>query len=197
MRDEILASGQVDHAEDFEWATHIIDDDSVLNAFAAPGGYIYVYTGLIHYLDVEDHFVGVLGHEIAHAAQRHSTDQLTQQYGIATLISIVLGEGAAADIASIAAGLASLSFSRTDEAESDEYSVIYLCETDYAANGAAGFFEKLLAEATGSIEIPEFLSTHPSSDTRVADIDAKAEELGCSTELNPGADWAGFLASLP
>jgi beta-barrel assembly-enhancing protease len=198
MRDDLLATGQVEHAEDFEWPTHIIEDDAVLNAFAAPGGYIYVYTGLIKYLEVEDHFVGVLGHELAHAARRHSTDQLTKAYGLSTLISIVLGDGTAGDIAQIAGGLLTLEFSREDESEADDFSVIYLCETEYAADGTAGFFEKIIEDSEGGgYSVPEFLSTHPSSDTRVGDIRAKALELGCSTEENPNADWAGFLATLP
>ena len=77
ITDTLLASDDVQYRDDFVWELHIIDDDDVLNAFAAPGGYIYVYTGLIRYLDQEDHFAGVMGHEIAHADQRHSTQQLT------------------------------------------------------------------------------------------------------------------------
>ncbi|MEZ4238261.1 MAG: M48 family metalloprotease [Myxococcota bacterium] len=179
IRDEILSADAVNYPSRFDWETHIIDDDEVLNAFAAPGGYIYVYTGLIRYLDSEDHFAGVMGHEIAHADQRHSTQQLTKAYGIESLLGLIFGDADPGLAADVAAGLLSLEFSRTDEAEADEYSVRYLCDTPYAANGAAGFFEKLLAE--GSVEIPEFLSTHPSSASRVQDINAMAEELGCST----------------
>lgn len=193
IRDEILSSGEVTYADKFDWETHIIHDDEVLNAFAAPGGYIYVYTGLIRYLELEDHFAGVLGHEIAHADQRHSTQQLTKAYGISELLSIILGDSGL--IGDVASALVGLEFSREDESEADEYSVIYLCKTDYAADGTAGFFRKLTEE--GSIEIPEFLSTHPSSENRVADIEAKAAELGCSTEPNPNADWQGFVDSLP
>ena len=79
ITDEILDSGMVEHRDDFVWALHIIDDDETLNAFAAPGGYIYVYSGLIEYLDSEDDFAGVMGHEIAHADRRHSTEQLTNE----------------------------------------------------------------------------------------------------------------------
>jgi predicted Zn-dependent protease len=194
IRDEILASGEVDYAKQFDWETHLIHDDEVLNAFAAPGGYIYVYTGLLRYLDQEDHFAGVLGHEIAHAANRHSTEQMTKAYGVATLLQLVLGKnpGLAAEIA---AGLVSLEFSREDETEADQYSVFYLCETSYAADGTAGFFEKI--EAEGGYEIPEFLSTHPSSSSRVEDIRALARGEGCSTEPSPNADWDAFLDALP
>ena len=62
---------------DFDWELKIIHDDETLNAFCAPGGYIYVYTGLIKFLAHEDNLAGVIGHEIAHADLRHSTQQLT------------------------------------------------------------------------------------------------------------------------
>lgn len=193
VRDEILASGELVYEKEFAWETHIIHDDEVLNAFAAPGGYIYVYTGLIRYLEEEDQLAGVLGHELAHADQRHSTQQLTKAYGIQTLLSVIFEDPGV--IGEVASGLVGLTFSRDDEAEADEYSVVYLCGTDYASNGAAGFFELLLDE--GSVEIPEFLSTHPSSESRVTDINAKADDLGCSTDPNPNGHWQGFLDSLP
>ncbi|MFT5683425.1 MAG: putative Zn-dependent protease [Myxococcota bacterium] len=191
IRDEILASGEVIYADDFAWETYIIDDPDTLNAFAAPGGYIYVYTGLIEFLEYEDELAGVMGHEIAHADQRHSTQQLTKAYGISSLLGLVLGEDPGL-LAELAAGLVSLNFSRADESESDDYSVEYLCQTEWAADGAAGFFEKLEGG-----KIPEFLSTHPSSDTRVEDITTYAEELGCSTELSKSADYQAVLDSLP
>ncbi|MCB9686824.1 MAG: M48 family metalloprotease [Alphaproteobacteria bacterium] len=195
IRDEILATGEVEYAKKFEWETHLIYDDATLNAFAAPGGFIYVYTGLLRYLEVEDHFAGVMGHEIAHAANRHSTEQLTKAYGITELLNLVTGgdSGLAGDIA---AGLVGLEFSREDEAEADEYSVRYLCETDYAADGTAGFFEKLTSESNG-VEIPEFLSTHPSSASRIEDIEASARKKGCDLSLNENAQWQAFLDSLP
>jgi len=194
IRDELLATGEVDHAEDFDWELHIIDDDETLNAFCAPGGYIYVYSGLMRYLDTEDSFAGVMGHEMAHAAERHSTEQLTRIYGITTLLGLIVGKdtGIAGEVA---ASLLTLSFSREDEAQADEDSVYYLCQTDYAANGTAEFFEKLLAE--GGTDVPEFLSTHPSSESRVADINALAKELGCDTTLNPDSDWQAVLGTLP
>ncbi len=194
VTDAMIDSEEIRYRDEFVWEFHIIDDDEVLNAFAAPGGYIYVYTGLIHYLEVEDHFVGVMGHEIAHADQRHSTQQLTKAYGVSTLLGVVFGSDPGV-IAQVASGLLSLQFSRTDEAEADEFSVYYLCDTDYAANGTAGFFEKLSEE--GGVGVPEFLSTHPSPDNRVEDINNLAEDLGCSLDPNPNADWDGFKASLP
>ncbi len=194
IRDAVLGGGEVEHTDDFEWNVYLIDDDETLNAFAAPGGYLYFYTGLIRYLDAEDYFAGVMGHEMAHAALRHATQQLTKIYGLNTLVEIVLGDDPGL-LADIALTLVSLSFSREDEAEADEASVRYLCPTVYAADGAAGFFEELLAD--DSIEIPEFLSTHPSSESRVEDIRATAEELGCDTTLYEDADYQAFIDSLP
>jgi len=195
IRDEILASGQVEHADDFTWELKIIQDDATLNAFCAPGGFMYVYTGLIRFLEVEDHLAGVIGHEMAHAAERHTTDQLTKAYGVSLLLEVVLGENPGL-IGDIAATLVTLEFSREDEGEADEDSVVYLCETRYAANGAAGFFEKLLALGPG-FEIPVFLSTHPSSESRVEDINALADELGCSTEPWADADYQALIDALP
>lgn len=194
IADQVLDSSEIRYRDEFDWQFYLIHDDETLNAFAAPGGYLYFYTGLIRFLDEEDHLAGVVGHEIAHADRRHSTQQLTKAVGVQTLLQIAFGKDPGL-LPQVAAALVQLDFSRADEAESDEYSVAYLCETDWAADGAAGFFAKL-NEGNG-IEIPEFLSTHPSSASRVEDIRAEAQARGCSTELNPDAQYEAFLASLP
>lgn len=194
LRDTVLSSGEVTYKDEFDWDVHIIQDDSTLNAFCAPGGYIYVYTGLIKYLDSEDELLGVMGHEMAHADRRHSTEQLTKAYGISTLFDILLGnnQGTLTDIAQ---GLIGLSFSRKDESEADEYSVIYLCPTTYNAAGAAGFFQKI--EASGASNPPEFLSTHPNPDNRIAAILEKDSILGCSGSATYDARYLQFKNGLP
>lgn len=195
MRDSILNSGNVEYKDDFAWDVQIIHDDAVLNAFCAPGGYIYVYTGLIKFLDTEDELAGVLGHEIAHADRRHSTQQLTKSYSISLLLQVVLGENAQL-LSEIAQGLVALKFSRSDESEADEYSVKYLCPTSYNAAGAAGFFDKLIQmEQAGST--PQFLSTHPNPDNRVADINAHKTELGCAGTETFDARYQQLKSSLP
>jgi predicted Zn-dependent protease len=196
VRDSILESGEVNYDNLFAWEVHIIHDDSVLNAFCTPGGYIYFYTGLIRFLDNEAEFAGVMGHEMAHAAQRHSTQQMTNAYGIQLLLSIVLGQNpnALAEIAAdLAAGVASLAFSRDDEYESDEYSVRYLYETSYDARGVAGFFEKI----EGSPQPPEFLSTHPNPGNRVEKINEVWMELGGKTGETYPERYQQFKTSLP
>lgn len=194
--DDILASGEVKYADEFEWEVRIIDDPETLNAFAAPGGYIFVYTGIIKFLEEKDDFVGVMGHEMAHADRRHSTQQLTQQYGVATLLGFLLGENQAL-VSDILGSLLSLKFSRDDESDADTYSVIYLCETEYAANGAASFFQKLIDEGAAGA-VPEFLSTHPNPDNRVEDINMEASDRNCDTTFDSDQqEWMGFQNSLP
>lgn len=194
IKDSILNSGEVFYKDDFVWEMKIIHNDSVLNAFCAPGGYIYVYTGIIKFLDTEDQFAGVLGHEIAHADRRHSTDQLTKAFGIQFLLGVLLGDDQD-QLANIAASLLTLQFSRTDETEADEYSVKYLCSTSYNAAGAAGFFEKIENQSQGYS--PVFLSTHPDPGGRVEDINANKNEFGCLGEELYQNTYLEFKNSLP
>lgn len=195
IRDEILDSESIIYRDEFEWETKIIHNDTVLNAFAGPAGYIYVYTGLIKYLDNETDFAGVLAHEIAHADRRHVTDNLTTANGIEIILGLIFGEKSGA-LTEIAAGLASLKFSRNKEEEADDFSVSYLCNTEWHANGASGFFEKLIEEGKGSGPL-EFLSTHPGSENRVNDINLKAEELMCAEGDDFINRYQQFKNSLP
>lgn len=176
---KLLNTGKVAYTKEFAWQVKIIDDNKTLNAFAVPGGYLYVYTGLIRYLDTEDQLAGVMGHELAHAAQRHSTQQMTKIYGLDAIRQIATGNQDPGVLGQLALGLVSLKFSRKHEAEADNYSVTYMCGTDYNASGSAGFFEKIQAESEAGGRPPEFLSTHPDPGNRVNDIKAKSKELGC------------------
>jgi beta-barrel assembly-enhancing protease len=197
MRTSILNSGKLTYRDDFVWKMYIIKDDNTLNAFCTPGGYIYMYTGLIKFLDKADDLAGVLGHEMGHADLRHTSRQITQQQGYQFVLDIVLGQNASG-LAQIATQLKDLKYSRTYETEADAASVKYLSGTSYACNGAATFFEKLIAQGQSG-STPVFLSTHPSPETRVADINASSTKLNCSTSpINEGANgYAAFKASLP
>ena len=190
MVDDIVREGQVPYADVFPYQVALIDQD-VQNAFATPGGFLYVYTGLVQTLETGDELAGVLGHEIAHAAQRHSTDQLTKQYGFSTLVSVLTG-GDPGLLSQIAGSLLSLQFSRADEAEADARSVDYLCNTRYAANGAAGFFEMI----QDSVQPPAFLSSHPNPGDRVEAINARAQEKKCSTATADTTEFQAFKRSL-
>ena len=192
ITNKILNSGAVVHRNEFPWTVKIINDSKTLNAFCTPGGYIYVYTGLIKYLDSEDQLAGVMGHEIAHADNRHSMRQMVQSYGVQALVGIGAqaatrnsGSGtqqAAMTAAQLTTALVGLKFSREHETDADNTSVRYLCATDYNAAGCAGFFEKLGNEGSP----PEWMSTHPSPVNRVQNIHEQAKNAGCKgSSKNP------------
>lgn len=194
ITDRILNSGKVAYRNEFAWEVKIIDDDNTLNAFCTPGGYIYVYTGLIKYLDSEEQLAGVMGHEIAHAAQRHSTRQMTKLYGIQTMLSVATGQAEPGVLSQMALSVISLKNSRSHEEEADTYSVVYMCPTSYEADGAADFFKKL--EAQGGSRPPEFLSTHPNPGNRVANITKQAQERGCRGNATYKSEYQKFKNSL-
>lgn len=177
LKKTILETNKLKYKDEFAWEVLIIDDDETLNAFATPGGYIYIYTGLIKFLDSEDQLIGVLGHEMAHADRRHSTRQLTKSLGVSMLLKAALGDREAVE--EILGGVISLKFSRTHESEADEYSVKYLCNTAYNSDGAAGFFEKLKGQPTP----PEFISTHPNPENRVEAMQELEKSLNCYGNL--------------
>lgn len=193
IRNTILNSGQVKHKDNFTWRLRIIKDDSTLNAFCTPGGYIYVYTGILKYLDNEAQLAGVLGHEIAHADFRHSTRQMTQMYGVEVLLSVIAGNRQ--QLSQITAGLVGLKFSRNHESEADKGSVNYLCPTVYQADGGAGFFEKI--SASGGSRQPEFLSTHPNPENRIEAFRNYKIEMACQGVNDFTSEYKKMIAKLP
>jgi predicted Zn-dependent protease len=172
----ILASPLIESKDIYSYQIEIIDDDSVMNAFALPGGYIYVYTGLLEYLNSEAALAGIVGHEIAHAELRHATQRMTAQYGVSVLLNLILGENPSqiAEIASnLFVGFAFLANSRSDESESDRESFNYLKDTRYYPGGVKFFFEHLKADNLVSQDpskIETFLSTHPNPLERISEI---------------------------
>ncbi len=193
IRNTILNSGNVTHKNEFEWKIKVIHDDKTLNAFCTPGGYIYIYTGILKFLDSEDQFAGVLAHEIAHADLRHSTRQMTQMYGVEMLLAVIAGDREL--IRQVSSGLIGLKFSRNHETQADYNSVSYLCPTHYNAAGGGGFFQKITE--MGGEQPPEFLSTHPNPDNRIEAFNNNKITLGCTgteTNVNP---YKQMLSKLP
>lgn len=191
ITEKILASRQVQHRDQFSWQIRVIQDDSVLNAFCTPGGYIFIYTGLIRFLESEDQLAGVLGHEIAHADLRHSTEQLTKNMGVRLLTRLIAGD--ASLIGNTADQLLQLGFSRQDETEADLKSVEYLYDTDYDARGVARFFERM-KEQNNPVT---FLSTHPDPENRVAAILDHWRALGARSGKTYTAEYRELVKALP
>lgn len=193
VRDKLLNTGKIDFKDDFNWRLRIIHDDSTLNAFCTPGGYIYIYTGILKFLESEDQFAGVLGHEIAHADMRHSTRQMTKMFGVQILLDVLAGDRGA--LKQVTGAIIGLKFSRKNEIEADEKSVEYLCPTDYHADGGAGFFMKI--EEMGGSRVPEFLSTHPDPGDRIENFQNNAITMGCTGNKDYKSEYEAMVARLP
>jgi len=196
FKNELLNTGKVDYATRFNWKVRIIKDDATVNAFAVPGGYLYFYTGLIKTLDNEAEFAGVMAHEMAHVARRHSTAQLTKAYGIDMLLSMLLGQNSNqwVDLAAgLASGLLELQFSRTDEFDADKYAVKYTYVTDWDARGVADFFAKLDTKTP----TPVFLSTHPADKDRISRVNKEWNSLGSKQGEYFQTRYNQFINSLP
>lgn len=165
---DIVQSSLIKYRTIFPFKTQIIYNDSVVNAFATPGGYIYVYTGLMKFLDNEATFAGILAHEIAHAEMRHATKRMTKAYGIQLLLGIALGSNPSQleQIgANLFAGLTLMKNSRDDEYEADEYSFKYLQSSRWYPGAIKFFFDKVKANEN-KFFLEMLLSTHPLSQDR-------------------------------
>jgi beta-barrel assembly-enhancing protease len=198
MMQRILQSDKFVHKTDFTYQITIIDKD-VMNAFAVPGGKVYFYTGLMKYLDNAANLAGVMAHEMAHVDQRHSSQQLSKAYGVEFILNALLGDDKSDLVqfaSDLAEGLASLKFSRSDEYEADEYSIKYMADTHYYHPlGIAGFFEKLKADGKNEANF-EFLSTHPSDDNRLANMQSVWESLGSPTGEYFEEDYTDFKTTM-
>ena len=159
---------------------HVVDDNDV-NAFAIPGGHVYVTTGLIRQADRENMLASVLAHEIAHVTQRHAAKQMQQAETINVIGAILLGQnpGALAQIAAtIAANGAMARFSREDEKEADRVGLQYMSSAGWNPRGALDMFQKLRSLEQGSPgRVAKFFSTHPATDERINDIQSRLNSL--------------------
>ncbi|MFZ1947236.1 MAG: M48 family metalloprotease [bacterium] len=156
-------------------------DTPVVNAFAGPGGYVYVTRGILAYFDDEAELAGVLGHELGHVNARHIAQQMSRQQ----LTQLGLGVGMVysetfrkyADLAQFGAGMLFLKFSRDDERQADNLAVEYASKSGYDARRMAAFFQTLERMSPGGgAGLPDWFSTHPNPENRVAAVGAKAEE---------------------
>ncbi len=176
-RNILNSSSLIQYKNVFPYKFDVIQDDSTVNAFCIPGGYIYIYTGLIKFLDSEAALAGVMAHEIAHAERRHMTQRLTSYYGVSTVLSLVLGSNPnqfAEIAANLFVGLGFLANSRSDETEADDYSIKYLRSSQYYPGSIIFFFNKIREEqrkkgqTPGSLE--RLFATHPLPQDRIDNV---------------------------
>ncbi|MFP2926633.1 M48 family metallopeptidase [Pyxidicoccus sp. 3LG] len=156
-----------------KWKINVIDDPKTVNAFATPGGYLYVYTGLILAADTEAELVGVMAHEAGHVVGRHSARAMVNQMGIQTVTAAALGQNpnaVAAIAAQLVGGGTMLAHGRGEETEADEYGARYSSGAGYDPRGLITFFEKLQKQQGDSPGFMKWLSTHPANKDRIANL---------------------------
>jgi predicted Zn-dependent protease len=153
-----------------EWEFKVLNSDQV-NAFAVPGGYIYITRGLLFQLENEAQLAGVLGHEAGHIAHKHSVKQIQRAQAAqgvaigAEVIGQVFGVGGMGDITSVVASLTVMSYGRDQEREADMSGLKYMTKEGYNPRGLVQVM-KILKAAMGGGGGPEFLSTHPDPGNR-------------------------------
>lgn len=155
---------------DVSWHVYVIDDPKTVNAFATPGGYLYVYTGLLLKADNDAEVAGVMGHEAGHVVLRHSARAMVDQLGLNTVLGMALGKNpnqVAAVAGNLLAGGTMLAHSRGEETEADERGVSYLSQAGYQPSALMTFFEKLKKLEGAQPSILKYLSDHPLTQDRI------------------------------
>jgi predicted Zn-dependent protease len=182
VRDIGLRMAAQSERPELPWTFRVIDDP-VVNAFAVPGGFIYVTRGIMGYMDNEAQLAAVLGHEIGHVTARHTAQQITrtQLATGALLVGSVLSETVAgvAGEASQGLQLLFLKFGRDDERQSDDLAFRYMARTNYDVREIPDVFGMLarVSEAQGGGRVPEWLSTHPDPGNREQAAGARIESM--------------------
>jgi predicted Zn-dependent protease len=172
ITDKILAFAKKDRP-DVTWSVKVIDDPKTVNAFATPGGYLYVYSGLLLAAANSAEVAGVLGHESGHVVARHSARQMVDQMGLETVAEMALGRnpGAVSKMAASLVGSGTmLAYSRADESEADEYGARYASMAGYDPHGLVTFFEKLARSEGKQPAYAKFLSDHPATPDRIEQV---------------------------
>ena len=176
-------NGMSDQLQGFEWEFNLLEED-VANAWCMPGGKVAFYTGIMPICKDENGVAVVMGHEVAHAIANHGRERMSQglvaQLGL-TSVSLAMGQNPTMTqeilMQSIGAGtqLGMLKFSRVHESEADKIGLIFMAMAGYNPNEAPKFWERM-GQMSGGNQPPEFLSTHPSHETRIADLKAQVPE---------------------
>jgi predicted Zn-dependent protease len=177
---KIISSPQIKYRNIFKYKVQIIADDNIINAFCTPGGFIYVYTGLIRSLKNEASLAAVLAHEIAHAELRHAKNRMLKAYGVDLLKSVILGDNPdkLKEMAgNFFSGAYLMKNSREDEYESDEYSFRYLQSTQWYP-GAIKYFFNIIQSDTKPDLIERLKDTHPIPQDRIENIDKLIKDAG-------------------
>lgn len=169
----------------YEFEFHLLDDDQTINAFALPGGQVFITRALYDKLQTEGELAGVLGHEIGHVVGRHSAEQIAKTQltegltGAAVIAAYDPNNPASANSAQVAmliGQLVNLKFGRDDELEADKFGVCFMNDTGYDPNEMVSVMQVLESASSGN-EPPEFFSTHPSPANRIQRIQEDIQSM--------------------
>jgi beta-barrel assembly-enhancing protease len=168
----------------WQFQFHLLNDDQTVNAFALPGGQVFITDGLYDLLKTEGQLAGVLGHEMGHVLARHGAQQLAQSQLTDGLIGAVAVAAAnpndpnganAAQIAQVVGQLVNLKYSRADESQADTLGVRLMSEAGYDPNAMVQV-QQILEQLSQSGQPPEFLSDHPDPANRITNIQAEIQK---------------------
>lgn len=159
----------------YQFKFHLLADNQTVNAFALPGGQIFITEALFRRLKSEDQLAGVLGHEMGHVVGRHSNEQMANSRlwsGLAQGLGVLLSDGhnnTGAQIAQMVAQYKVMKFSRDDESESDALGVRFMIQAGYDPEALIGVME-ILAQVSGGTNRSDFMSSHPNPENRMERI---------------------------
>jgi predicted Zn-dependent protease len=169
---EGLAAKSVAAKSPYKFSFHVLADARTVNAFALPGGPVFITEGLLRLLKTEAELAGVLGHEIGHVIARHSSEHLAKQQLTQGLLgALVVGSGdyTTAQIGQVVGSMINMSYGREDELEADALGIRIMAEGGYDPRALIRVME-VLAQASGGSRQPEFFSTHPAPENRAERI---------------------------
>ena len=184
---------------DLQWQFYVVNTD-VVNAFALPGGIIYVNRGVLERADRMDELAGVMGHEIEHVVRRHSVKQMEQMQGanvgvaLACTLTNICSNQAAATAINVGGTAIFAKFSRTDEVQADEGGFHNVMNAGISPNGMLTFFQKLLAEEqqSNNSNVSSWFADHPGTQDRIADIQRMLAQVSASQLRSLTTDTQAF-----
>ena len=171
------ANGMTKEADSYRWEFNLVEDEQK-NAWCLPGGKVVFYTGILPVCENTDGIAAVMGHEIAHAFAKHGQERMTSAYGQQLGgVAVALGtSGESAEtqmlwntVYGIGSGVGMLAYSRTHETEADKLGMVFMIMAGYDPEEAVRLWTRMKESDQGGSP-PEFLSTHPSHDTRIANL---------------------------
>ncbi len=179
-----LVNGTQAKDSQYQFEFHLLADPETINAFALPGGQIFITVGLLKRLTSADQLAGVLGHEMGHVIGRHSAQQMAKSDLTNGLLGAVVsatsdgyGNSSAGAIAGYVGNMINMKYGREDELEADKFGVKYMQETGYEPQSMIEVMEILKQAAGGKDRPSEFQSTHPDPDHRIIEIKKLIQEF--------------------